>query len=484
MEAQQPNILIVDDEPSIVTTVEDYLDVLGYPCTATTDPRQAMELIRSRSFDLVITDLMMDEVGGMDILNAARSADASGTMVVLMTAFPTVENAISALQSGAEEYLLKPFSLDALEMVVSRTLARQRLARENVSLKESLALYRASEALEAPLDLPEYLELVLKVAIEELGGRTAELALFEGEGETRVIEHRIRRGPESALLLEGPTRLEALAERLDRESGPLYESGTDGKNPLMAIPLRAGGDPVGLIAVCREEGTAQFTPAEGKALAIIGSGAAVAVKNARLYNTLQEQYLRAIQALVAAVEAKDPYTSGHSEMVSRYAAHLARQHGLEDDFIEALRIAGLLHDAGKIGVPEEVLLKKGALSSEEYDVIKGHVTMSERIIEPLKLSEPIRRAVSEHHERLDGTGYPRGLRGDEISLAGRLLAIADSFDAMTSDRVYRLRMSEDKALETLKRLTPEKLDADLLEQFADLIHRRQAGEIDIPMAHA
>jgi putative nucleotidyltransferase with HDIG domain len=484
MEIQQPSILIVDDEPSIVTTVEDYLDVLGYPCTATTDPRKALDLIRARSFDLVITDLMMDEIGGMDILNAARSTDGSGPMVVLMTAFPTVENAVTALQSGAEEFLLKPFSLDALEMVVSRTLARQQLARENVSLKESLALYRASEALEAPLDLPEYLELVLQVAVEELGGRTAELALFEGEGETRVIEHRIRRGPESRLLVEGPFRLEALAEQLDQGSGPIQEAGGDGGNPLLAIPLRAGGDPVGLIAVCRDEGTTPFTPAEGKALAIIGSGAAVAVKNARLYNTLQEQYLRAIRALVVAVEAKDPYTSGHSEMVSRYAAHLARQSGYADEFVEALRIAGLLHDAGKIGVPEEVLLKKGSLTSEEYDVIKGHVTMSERIIEPLQLSEPIRRAVSEHHERLDGTGYPRGLKGDQISEAGRLLAIVDSFDAMTSDRVYRLRMSEDKALETLKRLTPEKLDAGLLEQFSDLILRRRAGEIDIPMAHA
>ena len=484
MESQQPSILIVDDEPAIVTTVEDYLDVLGYPCTTTTDPRQALELIRNRPFDLVITDLMMDDIGGMDILDAARSADASGTMVVLMTAFPTVENAVAALKRGAEDYLLKPFSLDSLELVVSRTLERQRLARENISLKESLALYRASEALEAPLDLPEYLELVLDVAVEELGGRTAELALFEGEGETRVIEHRIRRGPECRLLVEGPYRLEALADRLDQESGPLQEAGGDGRIPLLAIPLRAGGDPVGLIAVCRDEETAQFTPAEGKALAIIGSGAAVAIKNARLYNTLQEQYLRAIRALVAAVEAKDPYTSGHSEMVSRYASHLARRTGYEDEFVEAIRIAGLLHDAGKIGVPEEILLKKGSLTSAEYDVIKGHVAMSERIIEPLQLSELIRRAVSEHHERLDGSGYPRGLKGDQISVAGRLLAIADAFDAMTSDRVYRSRMSEDEALETLMRLSPGRLDAGLLDQFSDLILRRQAGEIDIPMAHA
>jgi putative nucleotidyltransferase with HDIG domain len=242
------------------------------------------------------------------------------------------------------------------------------------------------------------------------------------------------------------------------------------------MPLRAGGDLVGLLALHRVTGSPQFTPAQAKALAIIGAGAAVAIKNARLYNSLQEQYLATVRSLVAAVEAKDPYTSGHSEMVSRYASWLARAAGLEEEQVDAMRVAGLLHDAGKIGVPEAILLKKGSLTAEEYEVIKEHVVISERIVEPLKLPEHVMRPISEHHERLDGTGYPRGLSEDQISIWGRIMAIADCFEALISDRVYRSRMSDDEALGMLEKMAPRRLDADLVALMEKIIRSGQHAE--------
>ena len=247
----------------------------------------------------------------------------------------------------------------------------------------------------------------------------------------------------------------------------------------MALPLRTGGELIGLIAVHREKGAASFTPAQARTLGIIGAGAAVAIKNARLYNSLQENYLKAVQALVAAVEAKDPFTSGHSEMVSRYAAALAREAGLEPGRIDGLRVAGLLHDAGKIGIPEAVLLKTGELTPSEFDVIKEHVVISGRIIEPLGLDPFIVKAVAEHHERLDGSGYPLGLAGEQLSLGGRLMAIVDSFDAMTNERIYRSGLGRDEAVATLKRLAVDQLDRELIELFLSLLGKWDRGEVEI-----
>lgn len=469
MDPQRPSILVVDDEPSITDVVHEYLSTLGYDCTSTSDPEEALRRLRESTFDLVITDLNMGQLSGMDVLKAARDTDASDTMVVLMTAYPTVENAIEALMSGADNYILKPLSLETLKHVVEGSLEKQRLARENVSLKESLALYRASEALEAPLELPEYLNMVLEVALGELEGQAAQLVLLEGDATERRVLQQIRRDPSGGTLKLTEEEMLRLAGELAEESGAMTTTDIGDHGPLLVLPLRAGGDVVGLLAVHRRKGEAAFTPAQAKALSIIGSGAAVAIKNARLYNSLQEQYLGAIRALVTAVEAKDPYTSGHSEKVGQYGQMLAHEVGADQEIIEGMRVVGLLHDAGKIGVQESILLKKGNLTKEEYKQIKDHVNMSMRIIKPLPLPDFVHRAISEHHERLDGSGYPKGLSGEEISLSGRIIAIVDVWDAITSDRIYRTRMNRQEALDTLDDLAIDKLDRELTEIFKNVV---------------
>jgi putative nucleotidyltransferase with HDIG domain len=479
MNQRPARILIVDDEPAILETVREFLSLLGYDCATAASAEEAIERIGQEAFDLVLTDLHLGALTGMDVLEAVGHDDPARTLVVIMTAFPTIENAIVALKNGAEDYLLKPFSLENLELVVGRVLEKQRLARENISLRESLALYRASEALEAPLELPEYLRTVLDVAVNELQGEAAQLALLEEPDGINNVWRLLPREQVGRELQLGSEDVRSLVEEMKRGEGALLRT-REGGEPLLALPLRAGGEMVGLIAVHRRPGADPFTPAQARALIIIGAGAAVAIKNARLYNALQEQYLRTVRALVAAVEAKDPYTSGHSEMVSRYVVALAREVGLEPDRIDGLRVAALLHDAGKIGVPEAVLLKPSELDAGEYDIIKEHVVMSERIVAPLELDDYIVQAIAQHHERLDGSGYPQGLEGEGVTVWGRLMAIADSYDAMISDRVYRLRMSPTEAVVTLRRLAPARLDADLVEAFVRVLEKRDRGEVDIP----
>ncbi len=145
----------------------------------------------------------------------------------------------------------------------------------------------------------------------------------------------------------------------------------------------------------------------------------------------------AIKAIVAAVDAKDPETRGHSERVASLSKELALEMGLSSEFIEELTLGATLHDVGKIGIPDAILQKPAKLTEEEFDRIKGHPSLGEEIMSPVNLSEIARRALLEHHEKLDGSGYPRGLSGGQISLAGRIVAVADAFDALSSRRTYK-----------------------------------------------
>jgi diguanylate cyclase (GGDEF)-like protein/putative nucleotidyltransferase with HDIG domain len=172
-----------------------------------------------------------------------------------------------------------------------------------------------------------------------------------------------------------------------------------------------------------------------------------------------------MDGLVTAVDNKDHYTRQHSEQVTSYAAALAEELGLSEDSQRTLRIAGLLHDVGKIGVPDRILRKPGRLTADERDVIKQHARLGEMIIKEVPNIADVLAAVGSHHERLDGAGYPRGLKGEEIPLLGRILAVADSYSAMTSDRPYRKALTLDQAREQLLKAAGTQLDTKLVHLF-------------------
>jgi putative nucleotidyltransferase with HDIG domain len=176
----------------------------------------------------------------------------------------------------------------------------------------------------------------------------------------------------------------------------------------------------------------------------------VARQTYRRYLSLRETYADTVRSLVAALEAKDPYTKGHSVRVARITVAVARQMGFEDAEVERIEYAALLHDLGKIGISRSVLSKPGALTDDEFDKIREHPDIAARILESVPFLEDVRPVVQDHHERVDGLGYGRGLLGEDLSTAARVLAVADSFDAMTADRPYRGAMSEAAAVVELR----------------------------------
>jgi len=180
---------------------------------------------------------------------------------------------------------------------------------------------------------------------------------------------------------------------------------------------------------------------------------------------MRELFLSTIKSLAAAIDAKDPYTRGHSERVALFSVAIARELGLDDKSLERVQIAGLLHDVGKIGIADAVLRKPDRLTEAEFGIIKGHPALGASIMGPIRQLKDIIPGMRHHHEALDGTGYPDGLAGGEIPLMARIIAVADTFDAMTSDRLYQKAKDDDFVIQTLRRLSGSRYDPKVVQAF-------------------
>ncbi len=228
----------------------------------------------------------------------------------------------------------------------------------------------------------------------------------------------------------------------------------------LARPIAARGDVHGaLIAI---EPNAWSLPWLGAALAVVAVHLGAQVLGERLGERLERGYVATIEALIGALEAKDPYTAGHSSRVATYSVAIARELGLDDDLIEELQTGAILHDIGKIGVGDGVLLKPGRLSDAEFAEIKDHPRRGARIIDAFNRSPTVLGIVFHHHERYDGRGYPAGLRGVDIPLPARIVNVADAYDAMTTNRPYNSTKTRAEALSELHRGAGQQFDPDVV----------------------
>jgi len=205
-----------------------------------------------------------------------------------------------------------------------------------------------------------------------------------------------------------------------------------------------------------------------KLLGATATNMAIFLENAALYHDLNTMFLGTLEALTASIDAKDTYTSGHSLRVAHLTRLLARQIGLDEHTVGRMHIAGLVHDIGKIGVPEAVLTKPGKLTEEEFAWIRRHPEIGHRILKDIPQFRDILPGVLSHHERFDGQGYPHGISGDEIPLVARLISLADAFDAMSSTRTYRATLSRPEVIQEILDCAGTQFDPELAPVFVKL----------------
>jgi HD-GYP domain-containing protein (c-di-GMP phosphodiesterase class II)/CheY-like chemotaxis protein len=425
---------------------------------------------------MIISDLKMPRMGGLELLAAIGTA-APGALTVIMTGFGTVETAIDAMKRGAYDYILKPFKVEEVIHVVQRGLEKQRLAAENLRLREALSLYKVSEAIAASLSLDEVLATVGDAGLHEIDGDLVSTWLDDGEGgffERQRLVRPMPDGGDHANASLGGLAAEAFLDHFGVDS-TLLEHGARGERffatrpdvpltSIVAVPLRMKGRVIGWICVASFAKNKRFDEGQRKLLSIVGSRAAAAIENARLYEDLRATFQQTIRGLAKAIDKMDRYTAGHSDRVAVYATYLAIRLRLPADVVEVVRQSALMHDIGKLGCVMN-LNKPGKLTAEEYEIFKLHPGYGKDILDPIKFLHPLIPGVHLHHERWDGRGYPLGLRGNDVPLIARIIAVADTYDAMTSDRAYRRALPHEVAVNEIERCASTQFDPEVAASF-------------------
>ncbi len=242
-------------------------------------------------------------------------------------------------------------------------------------------------------------------------------------------------------------------------------------NELLMTPIKNNDKWLGVLTVGT---TGKFTSRQKSLLSSIANNAAIAIENARLYDLSKRNFIKTVNALIAAIEAKDKYTEGHSHRVSKYAVILAEKMGLSKEQIDEVRVAGILHDIGKIGVPDAILSKPQRLTLDEYEQIKKHPTISNKILEPVGLTDGTMKAITHHHERWDGKGYPFGITNEQLSIEAQIISVADALDAMTSDRAYRKAMTEEDAVREIVKGRDTQFSPRVVDVLSELFKAKGA----------
>ncbi|HEX5691544.1 MAG TPA: HD domain-containing phosphohydrolase [Roseiflexaceae bacterium] len=473
-----PRLLVVEDD----TTVRDFcvrlLRMNGYQVASAKNGVEALERLNEHCYDLVFTDLQMPQMGGIALLHEMRQHYAD-TDTIVFTAHATVETAREALKLGAFDYLTKPVSVDDLERTVRRAMEWRRVRLEKERLSEIVALFQISQTFTGTLDTATAVPEIVRVLWQRFSPNTLSLSLlYPEDDQLELIAHAVQTG-------DRPVGMRiALGGRHDEDAilrGHDMLVGGEETVPaqLACLVLRTNDRPVGILRLSRGSEQPGFAADDRKLLAVCASQIAASLDNGRLYQQLKQQNLQTIAALAAAIDARDPYTLGHSEQVMRYSVRLGELLGLDSERIEHIRYGALLHDIGKIGIRDYILLKPGPLTDEEFAVMQRHPTIGADILRKIKSLHNVIPIIECHHERVDGQGYPNHLRGTGIKEEARILAIADAYDAMTSHRAYRKGRAPEEAFAVLRNGRGTHWDAEFVDAFIEMIER-EGDELLIP----
>lgn len=476
----QKKILIVDDYPQLRTIIKEALEKEGrYEVTEAADGLEALNLLRKANYDMVISDVLMPKMGGIDLLKNIKEVRPDA-VTIMITAYPAVETTVSAIKKGAIDFIKKPFNLDELLFKVNLYLRKKQILSDRESERDVKHLSLGDEredlllrnyiydAIENSFGDNNFIfENVVELALKVVGGKDCALLLYEEE-EQRFHPHiisgidnetyRLKILPQIVHLLRG------VAE--GREAVIVHSDENPGISPSMiCAPLMIRNRVFGVLSIRKKDRGERFSKKELDYIVTLTKRASLNVENKILYESLYRSLLDTFKSLVASIQVRDSYTEEHSCRVTDLAVNVAKSMGCSSEEVESIRIAGMLHDIGKIAIPDRILLKPEKLTDYEYQVIKTHPGIGESILKPVMLLEKERKIILHHHERYDGRGYPNGLSGENIPFLSRLLAIADSYDAMTNNRPYRYAMPIDDAIGELRKNSNRQFDGKIVECF-------------------
>jgi response regulator RpfG family c-di-GMP phosphodiesterase len=440
-----PQILVVDDSSVIRRLLAKQLRDIGAQVTQAYDGVNGLDLARKRKFDLIITDVDMPRMDGFGLCeNLKKILDTRGIPVVILSSMDSEKDIEKGFQVGAAAYISKSDASSQLPGIVDKVLQTATFHHERLILV---------------VDDSATIRGIVKKALEESGFK-----VLTAENGQRALELMENQKPDLILsdiempVMNGADLCRKVHLNDSNSSIPFVVMSTKNERAIMRRMLQWGA-------------TAYLTkPFNTEQLVItierlLSNHFLLLLKEKERLDVERKMMLASITSLIEALEARDPYTRGHSESVADILIGIAEIMGADSNEIEMLGTAGRLHDLGKIGVPDHILLKPGRLTDEEYEKIKQHPVAGATIFSPIKTLNNIIPIILHHHERFDGKGYPDGIKGDQIPLWARVTAVADTYHALTSDRPYRKGMESEKALQIIEDVRGTQLCPDCIDAF-------------------
>ena len=480
-------ILVVDDEIGIIDSLSVVLKRSGYDFTGLVDPLEAIERVKTEHFDLMILDFLMYPIHGDKVVQTIREFN-SELYILLLTGHKDLAPPLETIKAlDIQGYCEKSDRFDQLLLLVESGI-------KSISQMRTIKKFRdgLNKILEAvpkiyslqPIDsiLQDILSEIMPLVDSEnafiLVDDTTDIiagnkSIFKGIGKYKAeIDYFMEMLSPSLMEHIGYSRISRQVVKL--EQGVILPLINELQQTIGVIFVESTNieDGLKLLEIYSNQAASSINNAFLHSL--------VNMKNDELnktYDLLKLRYMDTIEALRQAVDAKDIYTRGHSDRVAYYAVKIGEASGLSAHELETLRISGVFHDIGKIGTADDILLKTDRLDDRELFEIQKHPIKGARILSAVSMFKDVVPIVKCHHERVDGTGYPDGLKKDEIPLSARIISVSDAFDAMMSDRLYRSKLNLDEARQQLINGSGTQFDENIVSIFIKLIDGTGFGEM-------
>jgi response regulator RpfG family c-di-GMP phosphodiesterase len=480
---ERPSILVVDDSNLLRSILKEELEAEGYSVHLAEDGGRGLELARDLRPDAIVLDVGLPGLDGYEVCRRLKGDDETIDIpVLILSSLNELKDKLAGFEAGADDYLAKPFFTKELIARLRTSLrskdalvSTRRLGQHYLEM-----LFGIGSAITSPFQAEEEVQIILRQSLVAVGAQRGTIYLLDpGSGELVVKGAAGWDGSDGPAIGE-LIPIAAKLERFDAQGGaPLgirvYEA--PGRQsafmPMVAKERLVGGIEIDLLG-----GTRRLSANDQKVLYALASQAAIFLENARLEADVRSMFLNIIVSMAGAVDAKDEYTHGHSMRVARVALILGHKLGLTRDKLEPLLLSAILHDVGKIAIPDSILKKPERLDKQEFEQMKSHPLAGAKLLSHIAALADVLPGIRHHHEYWNGTGYPDGLAGEAIPLPGRIILIGDSFDAMTTDRVYRKGMPVSQALGEIRKFAGSQFDPRLVACL-DEAHREGTLHEDI-----
>jgi len=496
MDKDSIKILVVDDESGILDVTEGFFERKGYRIYTAGNGENALAIVNREKIDCVFTDINMPVMDGLELAEQIRQIDST-LPVVVMTGYPSLENTIQTLKNGVVDYLIKPVNLEQMELTLRRILRERELFVENLILKEEVErrerLRQLNNELVKKVEEVNTLNLVMedfaaidssyeifnkvvRLGVEELKADLVFFHVYSEQDSSLVLvdkaDAKNKKYPASYSIDIPEQEKTFIIESLGSNHTPCLIADAVGipsmegqVHSFMVAPLKIRDKIFGVVSAYIFQEPRFFGEQDIYYLSFITQKAASGIENIALYENIYENLFSTLFAFVTALEVRDLYTRKHSARVARFAQIIAEEMGCTEEELDIINVAGSLHDIGKIGIRDDILLKPGRLTEDEYEKIKEHPAIGAEIISKLGLWGREAQIIRHHHERFDGTGYPDGLKGGQIPKLARILSVADSYDAMASDRAYRKKIDKNVVIGIIIKNSGTQFDPEVVDVF-------------------